>query len=404
MAKDLFVDPTGYASIPAVAIQNDFIVTIGSEEALVENRKIYQILNKKGLQFAKIRAAANVHTDSLKTYARIIKPNQSSSSISTSYRKTKNLYEQYGADDLYPDSELTTFEASIKDVEIGDAIEYISITKYNQKNWLPLIHISDEVPVAQSTVTIRVAQNIKPNVHVIENGKRVKSKPRVFETAFSSNNINSYPSKSYVLNFKHLKPFLTKSRQFHQKSQALQIQISLPNSKNNPNMAKWFHQQAKNKTNAPRRILKSIIDKAIDRNNSQTRIITNLLKYVQDKITTLPTYGSIGSSAFVSDWETQEYGMGIARDKSILLKALLEHANIKALYVLTASKQNKPKLTDTLTPASFDGVILALPTGSSYIYLDPSQPKFKLGELSPSYSKRQALLLDGNKGIIVTLP
>lgn len=104
----------------------------------------------------------------------------------------------------------------------------------------------------------------------------------------------------------------------------------------------------------------------------------------------------------VKDTLSRKYGD--CKDQSLLVMALCREAGIEAHLVLLGDEFADDPDLDTLSVEKFDHCIVQAITKGQTYYLDPAAGPRKVGSMVREYAGSPALVIQGNKGKVVTLP
>ncbi|WCJ58245.1 thioredoxin family protein [Fontisphaera persica] len=95
---------------------------------------------------------------------------------------------------------------------------------------------------------------------------------------------------------------------------------------------------------------------------------------------------------------------GDCKDQSLLVMALCREAGFQAHLVLLGQEFGEEPDPETLAVEKFDHCIVQVKTKEKIYYLDPAAGPRKVGQIVKQYASHPALVIEGNKGSIVTLP
>lgn len=131
--------------------------------------------------------------------------------------------------------------------------------------------------------------------------------------------------------------------------------------------------------------------------------IQRILKYVQQKVRYIAL--EFGESAIVPrrPEETLARGYGDCKDQSTLLVALLRAAGIEAHVALLRAGESRDFTPEFPGLSAFNHAIVHVP-GRKPIWIDPTVPQARLGQIPPGVAGRNALIIAPGTHSTVQLP
>ncbi len=115
---------------------------------------------------------------------------------------------------------------------------------------------------------------------------------------------------------------------------------------------------------------------------------------------------AIGSGAFRPHncQQVLDHNYGDCKDMSSLLITLLTAVEIEAFPALISTRGNRRILADMAKPLQFDNVIVVVPLGGEYLWLDPACRNCRFGELPFEDQGATALIVKRDQGELTTSP
>jgi hypothetical protein len=98
------------------------------------------------------------------------------------------------------------------------------------------------------------------------------------------------------------------------------------------------------------------------------------------------------------------FKVGDAKDQASLTLALLRAAGIDGSPVLVSRHGSFASIPDLPTPAPFNHVVIAVPMGGSYAWIDPSTPGLPTGRLPAELQGAVGILVGPSGGELINLP
>lgn len=132
--------------------------------------------------------------------------------------------------------------------------------------------------------------------------------------------------------------------------------------------------------------------------DSRVGKIKAVFDYVQERVRYVSI--AIGAGAFKPHFCTDvlEYGYGDCKDMSSLLIALLKAVGIQAFPALLSTKGHRSLLPEMPKVKQFDHVVVAIPEGGAYVWLDPACRNCRFGELPFEDQEASALVIGPERG------
>lgn len=138
--------------------------------------------------------------------------------------------------------------------------------------------------------------------------------------------------------------------------------------------------------------------------DSKEKEIKAIFDYIQEHIRYISI--AIGTGAFKPHLcaDVLEYGYGDCKDMTSLLIALLKAVDIQAFPALLCTRGHRSLLTDMPKVKQFDHVVVAVPSNSEYIWLDPACRNCQFGQLPFEDQKASALVVKPDEGELTITP
>jgi hypothetical protein len=127
-------------------------------------------------------------------------------------------------------------------------------------------------------------------------------------------------------------------------------------------------------------------------------------RFLQDDIADTPTFGNLAALRARTPGDVIRFKVGDAKDQASLTLALLRAAGIDGSPVLVSRHGSFASIPDLPTPAPFNHVVIAVPMGGSYAWIDPSTPGLPTGRLPPELQGAVGILVGPSGGELINLP
>ena len=127
-------------------------------------------------------------------------------------------------------------------------------------------------------------------------------------------------------------------------------------------------------------------------------------RFLQDRVRDVPSYSHLGVFKGRTPWDIWRFQIGDSKDQAILGQHMLRAMGYQSLLVLVADDNSSGQITDLPSPAPYNHVLIAVPEGGSYTFIDPEGQYLPRGRLSPSVQGKQGLLLGVKPVSFIVLP
>jgi len=174
-------------------------------------------------------------------------------------------------------------------------------------------------------------------------------------------------------------------------------------SENWDDIAGWYWKISQGSI-IPSQEVKLLASKLTSGLDSKEKRIKAIFDYMQEHIRYVSI--AIGTGAFKPHRcaDVLEYGYGDCKDMTSLLIALLKATKVEAFPALLSTKGHRSLLTDMPKVKQFDHVVVAVPSDSGYIWLDPACRNCQFGQLPFEGQKAPALVVKPDGGELTTTP
>jgi transglutaminase-like putative cysteine protease len=276
---------------------------------------------------------------------------------------------------LYPGYKVISI--NFPGVEIGSIIEY----KYIINTFKPLIennfwdgfYFQSTEPFLVSRYELSVPKRMKLNI--FEKDIKLTDKKEKFGYI------------TYIWEKKEIPPIIEEILMPPLTEFVPKVYVSTFNSWSE--IGKWFYEITEDKKKKSEE-LKSIVEKLIENKKSEEEKIIALYNYVCSNIRYVGLEMGIHGYKPHSPEEVLKAKYGDCKDKANLLKKMLEFAGIKSYLSLINTESNIEK--DIPFPGQFNHAIIAIATGNSYIFLDPTSEVMKYPHIPPSEQGKYTLI------------
>ena len=132
--------------------------------------------------------------------------------------------------------------------------------------------------------------------------------------------------------------------------------------------------------------------------------LRQIQRYVQDEVEDAPAFMNLAALRARTPGDVVRFKVGDAKDQASLTIALLRAAGVDGLPVLVSREGSFASVPDLPTPSPFNHVVVAVPTGGKFAFIDPSTPGLPTGKLPAVLQGAVGILVTPDSGELITLP
>lgn len=303
--------------------------------------------------------------------------------------------------------------ARAPEVEVGDAFEMTVVSRVRDPRWLPPLRTGGDLPMVRGEVVVDVQDGLDLDMRVTRNGRIVNDTPTRIPTTVKllTETVPVAAAKTrgtrFVWVFEHTPAVFSEGAGASVDAMAISVHAVLRTGRDAfrslNDIAAWY-----------RELTRGMVD-----HSSSTSTLTKLAKglrggksdkvrqiqrYVQDDIKDAPTFVHLAALPPHPPGEVIRTGVGDAKDQASLTIALLRAAGLDGLPLLVSREGSFASIPDLPTPAPFNHVVVAIPAGGSFSFIDPSTPGLPAGRLPPLLQGAVGVLVTPDGGELLTLP
>lgn len=411
-------DASAFPDARAVILLDRTEVTVasGSESArpvaeIVHTRRV-QVLTEAGRELARVLLPFDERTRIFSVTGRVKKPDgrvivMNDAAIIDVDRFTQDQ----PAAKLYdgPGYKL----ARVPDVEVNDIFEVTVVSRVRDPRWLPPVTVGGDLPFVRGEVVFDVQQPLDVDLRVTKNGRISSDKPtRIPTTLKLLTEPEPLPGSMtrgtrFAWVFERTPAVFPEGAGAAPEAIATQVHAVLRSGsdafRSIDDVAAWYREltrgMADDKASATEigRLAKGL-------KGGKTDKVRQVQRYVQDDVKDAPTFINLAALRPRTPGDVIRFGVGDAKDQASLTIALLRAAGLDGLPLLVSREGSFASVPDLPTPAPFNHVIVAVPTGGSFSFIDPSTPGLPTGKLPAVLQGAVGILVMPDGGELVTLP
>jgi hypothetical protein len=165
-------------------------------------------------------------------------------------------------------------------------------------------------------------------------------------------------------------------------------------------LAAWYREVV-GKTDQPDAMTKKV---AARFKGSRTDKLRAVQRHMQDEIDDVPTFENLAALRARTAGDILNFQVGDAKDQASTTLALLRAVGIDGFPVLVSRHGSFAAIPDLPTPAPFNHVVVAVPAGGSYAFIDPSTRGLPTGRLPGHLQGALGVLVTPDSAQLITLP
>lgn len=303
--------------------------------------------------------------------------------------------------------------ARVPDVEVGDIFEVTTIARVRDPRWLPPVTVGGDLPFVRGEVVFDVQQNLDLDLRVTRNGRIAGDKPTRIPTTLKllTEAVPLTEDRTrgarFAWVFERTPAVFPEGQGASPEALATQVHAVLRSGasafRSIDDVAGWYREitsgMVEDKSSAAEiaRLTKNL-------KGGKTDKVRQIQRYVQDDVKDAPTFINLAALRPRTPGDVIRFGVGDARDQASLTIALLRAAGLDGLPLLVSREGSFASVPDLPTPAPFNHVVVAVPTGGSFAFIDPSTPGLPTGKLPAVLQGAVGILVTPDGGELVTLP
>ncbi len=303
--------------------------------------------------------------------------------------------------------------AKLPDVEVGDILEITTLSRIRDPRWLPPVTVGGDLPFVRGEVVFDVQKNLDLDLRVTKNGRITDDKPTripatlklLTETEPLAEEMRRGTRFAWI--FERTPAVFPEGAGATPEALSTQVHAVLRSGatafRSIDDVAAWY-----------RELIGTMVDdkssqeeiKKLTKNlkGGKTDKIRQIQRYVQDDIQDAPTFVNLAALRPRTPGDVIRFAVGDAKDQATLTIALLRAAGIDGLPLLVSREGTFASVPDLPSPAPFNHVLVAIPTGGAFAYIDPSTPGLPTGKLPAALQGAVGILVTPDSGELVTLP
>ena len=412
--KNGLVDPADFPDAPAVLLVDRSEVTVAAREdgarpmaEIVRTRRI-QVLNDAGRALTRVLVPFDERSRVWSIQGRVIRADGSEVKMHDAAVVDVDRFKDGPQAKLYdgPGYKL----AKVPDVEVGDVFEVTTLVRYRDPRWLEPLSVGGDLPFVRGEVVVNVQAGLDVDMRVTRQAEVRDLKSTKIPTTLSLLTEKEPLPEGRDRGTRHAWVFEREPAVYPEgmaadaTALATQVHVLLRGGagafRSIDDVASWYRE---------------VVD-GMDQPDAEVRRLAGALRggkmdkvkavqrFLQDDIADTPTFGNLAALRARTPGDVIRFKVGDAKDQASLTLALLRAAGIDGSPVLVSRHGSFASIPDLPTPAPFNHVVVAVPMGGSYAWIDPSTPGLPTGRLPAELQGAVGILVGPSGGELINLP
>jgi hypothetical protein len=408
------IDPADFPDAPAVLLVDRSEVTIAAHEdgarpvaEVVRTRRI-QVLNDAGRALTRVLVPFDERSRVWSIQARVIRPDGSEQKMHEAAIVDVDRFKDGPQARLYdgPGYKL----AKVPDVDVGDVFEVTTLLRYRDPRWLEPMAVGGDLPFVRGEVVVNVQRGLDVDMRVTRQGEIKDIKSTRIPTTLSLLTEKAPLPEGRDDGTRHAWVFEREPAVYPEGMAAdptalsTQVHLLLRGGagafRSIDDIAAWYREvtDGMDQPDAEvRRLAGALRGGKMDK-------VKQVQRFLQDDIADTPTFQNLAALRARTPGDVIRFKVGDAKDQASLTLALLRAAGIDGSPVLVSRHGSFASIPDLPTPAPFNHVVVAVPMGGSYAWIDPSTPGLPTGRLPAELQGAVGILVGPSGGELINLP
>lgn len=375
--------------------------------------KRIQILGEKGLEEQRVMLPFDDRSSILRVEGRVIRPNGEIINMPSDRRVELDRYDPSSpAHALYNAKSYVLFKVS--GAQVGDVIEYSYTRIFRDPRWVEPILVGGPYPCVRGEVIINHPKQFDVDFRVTKLGRIVP-----FNATKLPTTVSSPLGDDGVAGLRHVFVFDKEPALFPEPSSpeiaslATQVHVQLRayglgeqiyrGFRDFDDVAAWYRELTQG-MDLPDDAAAQEAQSIAQQSGDKAMRVAALQRVLQNRIGDVPTFMQLAALPPKRPRDVVQHRFGDAKDQASLGLAALRNLGIDAFPALVVREGTFAAVPDLPTPAPFNHVILALPKGGGFTFIDPSTPHLPTGKLPGALQGQKALILRSGDAELIDLP
>ncbi len=314
----------------------------------------------------------------------------------------------------------------VKGARVGDVLETTTLRLVRDPRWLEPTPVGGDLPFQRGEVVVNVPRGFDVDFRVTKQGRvvqgikptRIPSRVKALtERAAQSSEDEGIPGTRFAFVFEREPALFFEGMAPEPAALATQVHVQLlrftphrgaegKGIATADDVAAWYAELVQGR-DRPDDMTRQLV-RGMNKGTKHDKV-KSVQRYLQDDIGDVPTFLNLAALPAHQATDVHRAKMGDAKDQASLGLALLRQMGVDGFPVLVSRQGSFASVPDLLTPAPFNHVVIAVPMGGGYAFIDPATPGLPTGRLPGALQGQRGLLVrpapgGGVRGEFVDLP
>jgi hypothetical protein len=401
------VDAADFPDAPAVILLDRIEVHFADAGTAAEIQwtRRMQVLNQEGIEATSLNVPFDERTRVIAITGRLLTAGREVEVKEDAFIDIDRFKDGTPAAKLYdgPGYKFTR----MPNVGVGDVVEMNVLLRVQDARWLPPVAVGGPLPLLRGEVVVDVPRPFDLDTRVTRQGVIV---PQQINRIPVQVKMLTEPDKPAVDGERFAYVFERQPAVFREGAAAdadamtTQVHVLLRKGHDDfrsvDDIAAWYRQLVGNSAvpnDAVKNLVKGFSGGKIDK-------VRAVQRFLQDQVDDAPTFLHLAALPVRGAADVLRARVGDAKDQASLGLAMLRALSIDGFPVLVSRAGSFASIPDLPTPAPYNHVVLAVPAGGSFLFIDPCTPGLPLGRLPGLLQSSKAILVKPDGGDLIDLP
>jgi hypothetical protein len=292
-------------------------------------------------------------------------------------------------------------------VGVGDVVETNVLMRVRDARWLPPIVVGGSLPLLRGEVIIDAPSPFDIDARVTRQGRIVKHPINRIPTTVKMLTEPDRPAvagQRYAFVFDREPAVFAEGAAAEAGAMASQVHVLLRKGRDDfrtiDDVALWYRQLVGD-SDQPAADVKALVNGFKGGKTDKLRAVQ---RFLQDDVADAPTFLHLAALPVRRASDVLSKRVGDAKDQASLGLAMLRALGIDGFPVLVSRAGSFASIPDLPTPAPYNHVVIAIPAGGKFSFIDPSTPGLPTGRLPGSLQSSKGILVKQDGGELIDLP
>lgn len=411
--------PDAHAVILLDRTEVTFFAPKGKDRAIAEVLHVrrVQVATEKGKELARMLLPYDERTRFVSVEGKIIKPDGSVFAMHPDAMVDVDRFKDgTPAAKLYDGKGYKAVK--VGSPAVGDVIELTTVALVRDPRWLEPVLVGGDLPFVRGEVVVNVPKGFSVDTRITRQGRVVSGvRPTKIPTRVGSltervREEDGLSGSRLVFVFDREPALFPEGAAPEASALATQVHVQLLSYQPDrgaegrgfqsfDDVASWYREITRG-TDQPDDKTKELA-RGMNKGSKLDKI-RSVQRAMQDDIADVPTFLHLAALPAHMPGDVLRAGIGDSKDQASTALALLRQLGIDGYPVLVSRAGSFASVPDLPTPAPFNHVVVAIPQGGGYAFLDPSTPGLPTGRLPGMLQGQKGVLVRADRGELIDLP